>query len=77
MLYILDYYKFLLRSIDSFSDINTPVIVVGTRAEKKSEKVRLITKTFICFSKPFAAKLHLEWVMHATQTLFKNGFKNG
>lgn len=34
-----DYYKFWLRSIDSFSDINTPVIVIGTHAENKSAKV--------------------------------------
>lgn len=39
-LYFLDYYKFWLRSIDSFSDINTPVIVIGTHAENKSEQVR-------------------------------------
>lgn len=39
-LYFLDYYKFWLRSIDSVSDINTPVIVIGTHAENKSEQVR-------------------------------------
>lgn len=43
-IYFLDYYKFWLRSIDSFSDINTPVIVVGTHAEDKSEKVRLVQR---------------------------------
>lgn len=38
----LDYYKFWLRSIDSFSDINTPVIVIGTHAENKTAKVSYV-----------------------------------
>ncbi|XP_078340833.1 uncharacterized protein LOC144627513 isoform X2 [Crassostrea virginica] len=33
-----DYYKFWLKSIDSFSDTHTPVIIVGTHAEGKSEE---------------------------------------
>lgn len=32
----LDYYKFWLKSIDSFSGVDTPVIIVGTHAENKS-----------------------------------------
>ena len=35
----LDYYKFWLKSIDSLSDIHTPVIFVGTHAENKSPEV--------------------------------------
>lgn len=31
-----DYYKFWLKSIDSFSGVDTPVIIVGTHAENKS-----------------------------------------
>lgn len=34
-----DYYKFWLKSIDSFSGVDTPVIIVGTHAEKKSSAV--------------------------------------
>lgn len=34
-----DYYKFWLQSIDSFSDEKTPVIVVGTHADKIEETV--------------------------------------
>lgn len=34
-----DYYKFWLKSIDSFCDTQTPVIIVGTRADKISENV--------------------------------------
>lgn len=64
MLYILDYYKFWLRLIDSFSDINILVIVVGICVEKKLEKVRFIMKIFICFLKLFVVKLYLEWVMY-------------
>lgn len=64
MLYILDYYKFLLRLIDSFSDINILVIVVGICVENKLEEVRFIMKIFICFLKLFVVKLYLEWVMY-------------
>lgn len=38
----LDYYKFWLESINRFSDKNTPVIIVGTHAEKLSETVSMI-----------------------------------
>lgn len=41
-IYFLDYYKFWLRLIDSFSDINILVIVVGIYVEDKLEKVRLV-----------------------------------
>lgn len=34
-----DYYKFWLKSIDRFSDESTPVIVVGTHADKIEETV--------------------------------------
>lgn len=34
-----DYYKFWLRSIDSFSDTDSPVIIVGTHADKLSKEV--------------------------------------
>lgn len=64
MLYILDYYKFWLRLIDSFSDINILVIVVGICVENKLEEVRFIMKIFICFLKLFVVKLYLEWVMY-------------
>lgn len=64
LLYILDYYKFWLRLIDSFSDINILVIVVGIYVEKKLEEVRFIMKIFICFLKLFVVKLYLEWVMY-------------
>ena len=37
--FILDYYTFWLKSIDSFSDVKTPVIVVGTHAENMSPQV--------------------------------------
>ncbi|XP_048741997.2 ankyrin-1-like isoform X3 [Ostrea edulis] len=48
-----DYYKFWLKSIDSFSDTRTPVIVVGTHAEGKTPKIKQeaensdTTRTFI------------------------------
>lgn len=41
----LDYYKFWLKSIDSFSDSNTQVIVVGTHADEISTDVSFL-KTF-------------------------------
>lgn len=34
-----DYYKFWLKSIDSFSDTKAPVIIVGTHADKLSKEV--------------------------------------
>lgn len=34
-----DYYEFWLKSIDRFSDESTPVIVVGTHADKIEETV--------------------------------------
>lgn len=34
-----DYYKFWLKSIDSFSDTESPVIIVGTHADKLSKEV--------------------------------------
>ena len=40
----LDYYKFWLKSIDSLSDIYTPVIFVGTHAEHKSPEVSFKTR---------------------------------
>ena len=36
---VLDHYMFWLKSIDSFSDVTTPVIVVGTHAENMSAQV--------------------------------------
>lgn len=34
-----DYYKFWLQSIDSFSNPESPVIIVGTHADKLTIKV--------------------------------------
>ena len=42
-----DYYTFWLQSIDSFTDVTTPVIVVGTHAEKMSAQVSF--KGWFCF----------------------------
>lgn len=39
---IIDYYKFWLQSIHSYSDTMTPVILVGTHDEKMSKQVSLI-----------------------------------
>lgn len=36
-----DYYKFWLESIDSYSDTNTQVIIVGTHADKLSKQVSI------------------------------------
>lgn len=36
---LVEYYKFWLKSIDSFSDTEAPVIVVGTHADKLSKDV--------------------------------------
>lgn len=36
---VVDYYKFWLRSIDCFSDTESPVIIVGTHADKLSKEV--------------------------------------
>lgn len=43
---LLDYYKFWLRSIDSFSDRNAQMIVVGTHAEETSTEVN-VTKILL------------------------------
>lgn len=34
-----DYFKFWLKCIDSFSDTESPVIIVGTHADKLSKEV--------------------------------------
>lgn len=36
-----EHYEFWLKSIDSFCDKQSPIIVVGTHAEKMSEAVSL------------------------------------
>lgn len=36
-----DHYMFWLKSIDSFGDTKTPVLVVGTHADRVSENVSL------------------------------------
>lgn len=43
MIYVFfeDHYMFWLKSIDSFGDTKTPVLVVGTHADQLSEKVSL------------------------------------
>ena len=42
-----EFYKFWLQSIDSFCDIVTPVIVVGTHAEGKSEQVNFVICRYV------------------------------
>lgn len=45
-----DYYMFWMKSIDRFCDKQTPVIIVGTRADKIPEKVSFKgTKSHIFF----------------------------
>lgn len=39
MRFFVDYYEFWLKSIDRYSDESTPVIVVGTHADKIEETV--------------------------------------
>lgn len=48
----LDYYKFWLKSIDSYSDITTPVILVGTHAEEKSKEVS-VKYSFISYDRTY------------------------
>nr|XP_022297396.1 uncharacterized protein LOC111106843 isoform X2 [Crassostrea virginica] len=59
-----DYYTFWLKSIDSFSDVKTPVIVVGTHAENMSAQDRktFFKKFFELFSerKDLLRHLHTE-----------------
>lgn len=42
-----DFYRFWLQSIDSFCDTKSPVIVVGTHAEGKSEQVHFVKCRFV------------------------------
>eukprot|EP00105_Crassostrea_gigas_P030613 XP_011453001.1 PREDICTED: probable serine/threonine-protein kinase roco6 [Crassostrea gigas] len=45
-----DYYKFWLKSIDSFSDTDSPVIIVGTHADKLSkEECRTFRESLLKF----------------------------
>lgn len=43
-IFFAEYYKFWLKSIDSFSDTDAPVVVVGTRADKLSKDVSSFEK---------------------------------
>lgn len=49
-----DYFKFWLKSIDSFSDTESPVIIVGTHADKLSKEVSKTKDTI--FKKNYTLK---------------------
>ncbi|XP_062606508.1 uncharacterized protein LOC134268289 [Saccostrea cucullata] len=56
-----DYYKFWLKSIDSFSDVDTPVIVVASHAENKSKQEcqQFFEEFFELFDKRDELRRHL------------------